>query len=426
MRDEDLRATLASWLRPARDVRPPDISVIRRRLRRRRTRGAAAGMVTLAVIVGVTSGIRLTADRSSAAAVRPADGAASQPGTPNCTSLRVFWSGRAADTIPGAVYALVFRNTAARPCVIEGWPKVAVRGPGFLTRLRVLDGSASGGWGPIDATRVTLWPGADAAANVEIGSPANAVSCAAPTWSVTAPGARRSTILHEAPATIGQPQPAGPISLCADDSIEVSPVYPGNQPITSPYPQQPAQKASPLYPQAVGPEPPACAATSLRARVTDTETGQDGSFVILRLSASGPECTLRSGGVATIRLHEVGGADPMGKIFPTPQSARASRSVMVAYGATAAALVALPLSERTSAAATLLLPRAGASACGRLTSVTIYPGAIGLGPGLSIGTGGALQVCGIPLVLSFLPVSPAGEAVAMARQALQAAAQRGL
>jgi Protein of unknown function (DUF4232) len=424
MRDEDLRAALASWLRPARDVRPPDISVIRHRLRRRRTRGAAAGVVALAVVAGVTSGIRLTADGSSPATVRPADTASLSSGTPACTSLGVFWSDRAADTMQGEVYALVFRNTAARSCVIEGWPKVTVRGPDFLTRLRAVDGSASG-WGPIEATRVTLRPGADAAASVQIGAPANAATCAAPTWSVTPPGGRRITILHEAPAPAGHPQPAGPASLCADDGIEVSPVYPGDQPMTGPYPPQPAPTTSPLYPQAAGPEPPACAATALRAQVTDTETGQDGSFVILRLSASGPGCTLRSG-IATIRLHEAGGADPMGKIFPTPQSLSASRSVLVAYGSTAAAPVALPLGERTSVAVALLLPRAGASACGRLMSVTIYPGTIGLGPGLSIGIGGALQVCGTPLVLGFLPASPTGEAVATARQALQVAAQKGL
>jgi Protein of unknown function (DUF4232) len=424
MRDEDLRAALASWLQPARDVRPPDISVIRRRLRRRRTHVAAASVIALAVVAGLTSGIRLTAGRSSSATARPADTAAMQSGTGACTSMRAFWSDQVADTMQGAVYALVFRNTAARSCVIEGWPKVTVRGPTFLTRLHAIDAAASDG-GPIQVTRVTLRPGADAAATVQIGSPVNAANCAAPTWSVTPPGGRGITIVSEAPAPAGHQQPAGPTGLCADDSIEVSPVYPGDQPITGPYPPQPAPATSPLYPPAAGPEPPPCAAAALRARVTGTETSQDGSFVVLRLSVSGHGCTLR-GAVATIRLHEAGGADPMGKIFSTPKSLTASRSVLVTYGSTAAAPVALPLSEQTSAAVALLLPRAGAPACGRLTSVTIYPGSVGLGPGLNIGIGEALQVCGTPLVLGFLPASPAGVAVATARQALQAAARKGL
>jgi hypothetical protein len=424
MRDEDLRAALASWLQSARDVRPPDLTVIRRRLRRRRTRVAAASVVALAVVASLTSGIRLTAGRSSPATARPADTAAIQSGTSACTSMHVFWSDQVADTMQGAVYALVFRNTAARLCVIEGWPKVTVRGPAFLTSLHAIDAAAGDG-GPIEATRVTLRPGADAAATVQIGSPVNAANCAAPTWSVTPPGGRGITILPEAPAPAGHQQPAGPTGLCADDSIEVSPVYPGDQPQTGPYPPPPGPTTSPFYPQAASPEPPACAATALRARVTDTETSQDGSFVVLRLSVSGHRCTLRRA-IATVRLHEADGADPMGKIFSTPQSVSASRSVLVTYGSTAAAPVALPLSERTSAAVALLLPLASAPACRRLTSVTIYPGSVGLGPGLIVGIGGALQVCGTPLVLGFLSASPAGVAVATARQALQAAARKGL
>jgi Protein of unknown function (DUF4232) len=206
-------------------------------------------VVALAVVAGLTSGIRLTAGGSSSATVRPADTAALQSGIPACTSLRVFWSDQVADTVQSAVYALVFRNTAARSCVIEGWPKVTVRGPDYLTGLRAVSLSAGDGWGTIEAARVTLRPGADAAAIVQIASPVNAGSCAAPTWSVTAPGGRRITILHEAPASAGHRQPAGPTSLCADDGIAVSPVYPGDRPMTGSYPPLP-----PLYPPAAGPD----------------------------------------------------------------------------------------------------------------------------------------------------------------------------
>jgi len=98
-------------------------------------------------------------------------------------------------------------------------PEVTVRGPASLTRLRATDSSGTAGWGPITASRVVLRPGADAAADVQIGSPANPAGCRAPTWSVTPPGGRRGTILHRAPAPPGHPEPAGPASLCAGGSI---------------------------------------------------------------------------------------------------------------------------------------------------------------------------------------------------------------
>lgn len=401
----------------------PDISVITRRLRRRRA-GIAVGVVALAAAAGAAFGIQLTGGRPPVGPISPGNAAAPQPAVPACTHLRVSWSGQAAETMPGAIYALVFRNTAARPCVLQGWPRVMVRGSAGLTGLVVADGSGSGGFGPIQVTRVVLGPDDEAAADVQVGTPADCLGFAAPTWSITPPGGGRGTILSEAPAPLGQPEPAGPVSVCANGSIEVSPVYPGDQPITGAYPPQPAPTAPPLYPRAVGPEPPACAATALRALVTETVTGQHGSFVIVRLSASGPECTLRGGNVPTIRLHEADGAHPIGKLFPTPDSQRAAQSVLVAYGATIAAPVALPLSGTMQAAAVLLLPQSGA--CGVLTAITIYPGPVGLGPGRTIGIDGAVQVCGRPLVLGFLPVSPAGEAAALARQALAAAAEKGL
>jgi Protein of unknown function (DUF4232) len=389
-----------------------------------RPRRTWAGVVALAVVAGIAFGMRVTGGRPAAGTIRPGGTAASQPIVPACAHLRVSWSSRAVSTMPGTIYALVFRNTAAGPCVLEGWPRVTVRAPASLTGLRVIDGSASGGFGPIRATRVVLGPGAEAAADVQIGTPADGLGCAAPTWSVTPPGDGRGTILSQAPAPLGQPEPAGPVSVCANGSVEVSPVYPGDQPMISPYPPQPAPSTSPLYSEAAGPEPPACAAAALRARVTDTVTGQQGSFIIVRLSARGRECTLRGTSAPTIRLHEAGGAEPMGKIFPTPGSQRATASVLAAYGDTITAPTALPLGGAAPVTAVLLLPRSGS--CGDLTSLTIYPGPIGLGPGRTIGIGGAVQVCGRPLVLGFLPVSPAGEAAALARQALAAAVEKGL
>lgn len=53
MLDDNLREEFADWLRPLREADPPGLPVIRRRLRRRRARNAAAGVVTLAAAAGI-------------------------------------------------------------------------------------------------------------------------------------------------------------------------------------------------------------------------------------------------------------------------------------------------------------------------------------------------------------------------------------
>ncbi len=409
MDEQELRAALASWLRPAREEQPPDVAVIGLRLRRRRARGALACVAVLAAVAGTTAGVRLTADRSvPPPAVSPVVTATA----PGCTSLRVSWSSHAVDTMPGMVYALVFRNTSGHSCAMDGWPRVTVRGSAPVARLRVVDGSGSGGFGPIEATRVVLRPGAAAAADVAIGYPPTALGCVAPTWSVTPPGGGRATSLHAGPVRHG-PLPAGPVDVCADASIGVSPVFPGDQPRIGAYPPQAVPSSSPLYSEGAGPEPPACAGTALRARVTDTGTDRQGSFVILRVGVRGGDCTLRDGGLPVLRLNEAsGGTGPVGKAFPTPQSLKATQSLLVAYGGK----VGLPLSGRTEVAAVLLLPLGGA--CGKLASVTIYPGAAAMGAGLTVGVGGGFAVCGLPLVLGLQPGSLAGEMANLARAAL--------
>jgi hypothetical protein len=409
MDEQELRAALASWLRGARQDQPPDVAVIGRRLRRRRARGALACVAVLAAVAGTTAGIRLTADRSASP---PAISPAVTASAPACTSLRVSWSSQGVDTMPGMVYALVFRNASGRSCVLDGWPRVTVRGSALVARLRVVDGSSSGGWGPIEATQVALRPGAAAAADVQIGYPPTALGCVAPTWSVTPPGGGRATSLHEGPVRHG-PLPAGPTDVCADASIEVSPVYPGDQPRIAPYPPQAVPSPSPLYSEAAGPEPPECAGAALRARVTDRATDRQGSFVILRVSVRGGDCTLRDDGLPVIRLNEASDASQVGKAFPTPQSLAAAKSVLVSYGASGAVV---PLSAQTAVTAVLLLPRGGA--CEPLATVTIYPGAAAVGTGLTASVGSGLAVCGLPLVLDLLPVSPAGEAANLARAAL--------
>jgi hypothetical protein len=57
MPDEDLREEFAAWLRPVREADPPGLPVIRRRLRRRRTRNAIAGTTALAAVAGLAVAI---------------------------------------------------------------------------------------------------------------------------------------------------------------------------------------------------------------------------------------------------------------------------------------------------------------------------------------------------------------------------------
>jgi hypothetical protein len=60
MRDEDLREEFAAWLRPVREAEPPGMPVIRRRLRRRRTRQAAGGTAVLAAVAGIAVAVSAT------------------------------------------------------------------------------------------------------------------------------------------------------------------------------------------------------------------------------------------------------------------------------------------------------------------------------------------------------------------------------
>jgi hypothetical protein len=68
MRDEDLREEFASWLRPIREAEPPAIPLIKRRMRRRQARTAAASSVALAAVAGTVLALHLTAGTTHAGA----------------------------------------------------------------------------------------------------------------------------------------------------------------------------------------------------------------------------------------------------------------------------------------------------------------------------------------------------------------------
>jgi hypothetical protein len=81
MHDEDLREEFAAWLRPVREAEPPELPVIRRRLRRRRTRLAIGGSAALAAAAGIAVAVSTTLGTPGAPA-GPADPAGS-PGLPS-------------------------------------------------------------------------------------------------------------------------------------------------------------------------------------------------------------------------------------------------------------------------------------------------------------------------------------------------------
>jgi hypothetical protein len=113
MREEDLREEFAAWLRPVRTAEPPALPVIRRRLRRRRTRQAVGGTAVLAAVAGLAVVVGTTAGAPRApAGPLPAASPLSQPsGIPvTTTSPRPVQGGyqaSAAYTVSAPVSSLV-------------------------------------------------------------------------------------------------------------------------------------------------------------------------------------------------------------------------------------------------------------------------------------------------------------------------------
>jgi hypothetical protein len=58
MRDEDLREEFDDWLRPVREAEPPGLPVLKRRLRRRRSRNAVAGVIALGAVAAIAVTVR--------------------------------------------------------------------------------------------------------------------------------------------------------------------------------------------------------------------------------------------------------------------------------------------------------------------------------------------------------------------------------
>jgi hypothetical protein len=226
MRDEDLRDQLESWLAPVRGLPAPDITVIRRRVGRHRARSAAFAAAAIVVVVGSAGIIRSAIQAPSAPTAPTAPAAPTRPhqAMAPCSGqdLQITGPQTPSVTMPGTVAAIVFRNTGATSCTLEGWPKVAVDGPRPAAgTIAVTYATTTAAWS-VRVTRVVLRPGASAAATVLIAAPVTATGCGSPAWSIVPPGTARSTVIRG---------PSDSPLVCAGAKIVVSAVYPGRAPV---------------------------------------------------------------------------------------------------------------------------------------------------------------------------------------------------
>lgn len=253
MRDEQIRQEFADWLGSAQRTPPPDLSVIRRRLRRKRARNAVAGVALCGLAAGSVILIRSGGTPAPQHPSGRPSPVTSQPC--NARDLQVSRTKPASQPRPGGVrvYLLEFRNAGAVPCILEGWPSLtlapAPRG------VSVSDGTLSvrqAGRGRsssrvIEPTRVLLRPGQQAVSAVTLGLVPFCTGERAPAWSVTPPRGRASTSLPG-----GAASPVAAPSVCAGTKIVVSPVYPASVPVTQDYPRS-APSAMPASPAAAPP-----------------------------------------------------------------------------------------------------------------------------------------------------------------------------
>ena len=219
MREEDLRDQLGAWIRPVRELPVPDVAVIRRRLRRRRAQAAATAAAVLVTLTASGLYVR-SAVTSSPEATRPAVTSPHPPGSraSHCgvSDLRVRWYAHSDDTMPGTVYKLMLRNTAAAPCTMDGYPLMTIVSPRQLRSVTIGYNPDSAAWPAISPRRITLTPGAAAEVNVLAGRADTSVKCSRPTWAITLPGGQKS---FSPPPSPGSP------TVCANSNVEISPVH---------------------------------------------------------------------------------------------------------------------------------------------------------------------------------------------------------
>ncbi len=235
MDDQELRNEFSDLVSRVPQVRVPDVSVIRRRLRRRRAWQASAGALTCACLAVVAVAL------AGGTTARQPAGAGSRT-VPRCqaSQLRSSWVGFVkvkgvwAEAPPETTF-LGLRNVSRTSCSVKGWPRLVMTNASAVRHLTISDDTTS--WvlptgansmrlRAVEPTWVVLRPGVTAVSAVTVSLRPMLQGCVIPRWKVAAPvpRARASRV------------PKGPGMICDSTSVVVSPLYPRRVPITQNYP----------------------------------------------------------------------------------------------------------------------------------------------------------------------------------------------
>jgi hypothetical protein len=300
---------------------------------------------------------------------------------------------------------IVFRNISGAACTLSGWPQIAIHSAAGKTVAAVVSNVEYSNLALVPDQEIVLPPGHDAI--VTAMSPAAPAGCVVRwTLGLTLPG-------EASPVTVRES--AGPFVPCLGGQLSLSPFY-SEQTLTRDIGALSVSVAPPPFAADAAAEPATCTTAALRADVASVAIEHDGSIIEIRLSNAGAACVLPEGW-PTVRLRMAGGASEVAKIFADTQAVRAGRSLLTTYdrGGTA-----LTLQPGGSVSVALFAAAAGSSACGRVTSLVVYPTASARGAGRVARLTSAVRICGPPRVLSFLP-SGGDKVLTIARGALATA-----
>jgi hypothetical protein len=368
------------------------------------TRTAPWAMSAVVAVAMLTAG---TASAEPLAFGPAASLAACQPGQ-LAISVPDAIRGDPAEGMGKQAWNVLLRDTARTACSLRGWPRIVFRGTTGKAVAVTISDVAFSNLAPVPDARIVLRPGQSAV--VTAVSAAGRSQCVTQwTMGLTLPGADRQLTAGE---------PIGSFVPCAGGQLQLSPFY-TEQTLTSQIKALRVSAAPPPFAVTTAAEPPACRASALRAQVTSTSSAKAGGAVVeLRLGNTGRTCVLPESW-PTVKVHSVGDAPRVAKIFTDSSALQAERSLLTTYEHGTAQSTALALRRGESVSVDLLAPSTGTQACQRLTSVTIYPSSLARGAGPTALVTAPVSICAPPRILSFLP-DRSGTDMTIARAALVA------